>query len=228
MMSSSELNLLQIFLKGGPIMWPILLCSVLSLSIALERCSFYFSGSEDIGVLRLRIFEALKREDRADALKACDSSRSVAGPVFKAGLLVEGDRQQIIQAMEKAAQEEVPRLEQWLPALMVIANVSPLLGFLGTALGLASSFLGVKASAAAMNPAVMGYFSSGIAQALLTTIAGLLVGISASLVYNGSVIWVNHVVRKLEREAEELAEFLAYFSESAFSQDGGSELTQEP
>jgi biopolymer transport protein ExbB len=228
-MTSHEFSLFQIILKGGPMMWPILLCSVFALAVTIERIAFYIQSAEDVEGLREKVFEALKRGDRNAALSLCEAARPPAGRVFRAGLLQSGEsRGEIVQAMEREAQVEVPRLEKWLPALSMIANIAPLLGFLGTALGLAVFFFGIQARASAVNQATLGYFSGGIWQALLTTVAGLVVGISAALVYNGCVVWVDRFVQRLEREAGELADLLAYLSETSVHQEGDREFSQEP
>jgi biopolymer transport protein ExbB len=99
---------------------------------------------------------------------------------------------------------------------------------LGTALGLASSFFWVQSSAAPLNAVSFSYFSSGVWQALLTTIAGLFVGISSALVYNVCVIWANRTVSKLEREATEFANLLSYLSETTLNQDASRGLSEEP
>jgi len=222
-------NFWQIFQKGGPMMWPILLCSVVALAIAVERVSYYLSSAEDVSRLRKDLFDALKRGDRDEALRLCDMARPFAGRIFKAGLLQSGDsREEIVHAMEQEAQAEVPSFEKWLPALSVIANVSPLLGFLGTAIGLASSFFLVQSSTLPLNAVSLSYFSSGVWQALLTTIAGLFVGISSTLVYNVCVIWANRTVLTLEREATEFANLLSYLSETALNQDVDRGLPEEP
>jgi biopolymer transport protein ExbB len=224
-----EMNLFQIFLKGGPMMWLILLCSVMALAITIERISYYALASQDAGQLRKDLFDALKRGDREGALRLCDATRSLAGRIFRAGLMQSGDsREEIVQAMEREALIQTRHLEKWLPALSTIANISPLLGFLGTALGLASSFFWVQSNATSLHSVSLSYFSSGIWQALLTTIFGLFVGISAALVYNACVIWVNRTVLRLEEEATKLIDLLSYLSDVTPNQDEGLELSQEP
>lgn len=228
-MLMTEMPLLQVFLKGGPMMWLILLCSVMALAIVIERVNFYLSASQDVGQLRKQLFDALKRGDREGALRLCDAAKPLAGRIFRAGLMQSGDsREEIARAMEREAQIQIPFLEKWLPALSAIANISPLLGFLGTALGLASSFLWLQSNAASVHSISLSYISSGIWQALLTTIFGLFVGISSALFYNVCVIWVNRTVLKLEQEATKLAELLSYLSNTALNQDENHGLSQEP
>jgi len=228
-MTSGELNFFKILLKGGPMMWPILLCSVSALAVAVERVSYYWSTAEDVGRLRKNLFDLLKRNERDEALRLCNTSSSLASRIFKSGLLHTGDNHEaIIRAMELEAQAQIPALEKWLPALAVIANISPLLGFLGTALGLASSFYWVQSSATPLNPVSLSYFSNGVWQSLLTTIAGLFVGITSALVYNVCVIWANRTVSNLEREATEFANLLSYLSETVIDKDGSRELPEEP
>jgi biopolymer transport protein ExbB len=225
---AAETTLFQILLKGGPMMWLILLCSVIALAIAVERGSYYLTSSQDVNKFRKDLFDALKRGDREGAFQLCSTARSLAGRIFRAGIMQFGDsREEIAHAMEREAHIQVPALEKWLPALALIANISPLFGFLGTALGLASSFFWVQSNAAPLNPVSLNFFTGGIWQALLTTIAGLCVGIFAAVAYHVYVIWVNSTVLTLEREAEEFADQISYLSGTAFDKDKDNGLPEE-
>ena len=210
-------------------MWPILLCSIFFLAAAIERVSFFLTSTKDPAELRKKVIGAVKRGDMAEALKVCEASPSLVARIFKAGLLKSGEsREEIVLAMDREAQEQVPRIEKWLPALSMIANIAPLLGFLGTALGLASSFHIVQMRSSAMGPVALSHVSIGIWQALIVTIAGLLVGISSALVYNGCVVWAHHVIIRMEKEATDLADFLSYLSDTSLEQDKEHELSPEP
>lgn len=205
----------QLFIKGGPVMWPILLCSVASLTVFLNRLSYYSSVKTDEYALKTKVFEFLKQNRLKDAIMTCEKDTSPVAKILKAGIVRYGSqREQIREAMEDVSHFEIPRLEQNLPALMTIAHIAPLLGLLGTVTGMASSFYMIQARAAAMNPLAPGDIAGGIWQALLTTIFGLVVSIPTILAYHYCISRVNYFVLEMERAATELVNLLSQLSEA--------------
>lgn len=211
----NEISPWQLFLLGGPIMWVILLCSIFAVAIVIERFFYYSSIQINISLLKETIFEALKRKNHQEALLVCEGTRSPIARVLKAGLLKYGSsKEEIVEAMNESAQIEIPRLEKRLSGLSTIGNISPLLGLLGTVMGMCVSFHTIQVRAAAMNPVTPGDIAGGIWQALITTVAGLIVAIPTFVAYSYFMSHVSKYTSQMEHAATELANFMIHLSSS--------------
>lgn len=205
----------QILIKGGPVMWPILVCSLVSLALFIDRLIYFVSVSTDAHAFKSKIFELLKHNRLKDAIVLCEQNPSPVAKVIKAGIIKYGaGREAIKEAMEDVSLVEIPQLEKNLPGLATISHLSTLLGLLGTVTGMTVSFYTIQMRAAAMNPLTPGDVAGGIWQALLTTVFGLLVAIPTILAYNYCVSRVNSFVLEMERGATELVNLLSQLSES--------------
>jgi biopolymer transport protein ExbB len=181
--------------------------------VIIRKTVQFRSMDADARLLRDRVFALVRENNIKDAVSACDTSASWGGPVFRAGLLRFGSsRREIVDAMQEAARFEVPGLEQGLGALATIAGVAPLMGLLGTVLGLCGAFHTIQIRAAAMNPATAGDIAGGIWQALITTVFGLLVTIPSFLAHNHFVNSLHLAVRDMEKDAARLADLLTRVS----------------
>ncbi|MBM3252210.1 MAG: MotA/TolQ/ExbB proton channel family protein [Candidatus Omnitrophica bacterium] len=205
----------RIFLAGGPLMWPILLCSVLALAIAIEkflhlqRIRIDFKGFLDA------IIEKLKRSNIKEAISICDSVNAPISGILRAGIIkYTASRDEIKESMEDASLYEIPKLEKNLSALATIAHVSPLLGLLGTVTGMVRAFQVIQMKATSLNPVSPGDLAGGIWEALLTTVAGLVVAIPTFVAYNFFVSRVNSIIVNMERVATELLNFITQQSGS--------------
>ncbi|MDP2941027.1 MAG: MotA/TolQ/ExbB proton channel family protein [Candidatus Omnitrophota bacterium] len=204
-----KMNLWQVFLAGGPVMWPILLCSIFGLAIVLEK--FWYLQKITIGTQEFlnSILEKMKRHDTKEALALCDSAKSPIANILKAGILkYDRPKAQITEAIEDASLYEVPHLEKNLGALATIAHISPLLGLLGTVAGMVRCFHAIQAKAGSFHPVSPADLAGGIWEALLTTVAGLIVAIPAFVAYNYLASRVNHFIREMEKASTELVNFL--------------------
>ncbi len=172
--------MLEIFVKGGPLMYPILTCSVLALAIFLERLWTYFRVSSGIHVL-VRDVEGLVLKERIDeAIIVCQRSGTPLARILIAALRNAGKpREQLKVAVEEVGAREAAPLERYLGLLGTIASISPLLGLLGTVFGMIEAF-NVIALQGHGTPASLG---GGISQALITTAAGLAVAIPILLAH---------------------------------------------
>jgi biopolymer transport protein ExbB len=133
---------------------------------------------------------------------------------MKAGLLKYGSpREEIKETMEDVSLFEIPKLERRLNALATIAHVTPLLGLLGTVTGMTGSFHTIQVRSTSLNPVTPGDLAGSIWEALLTTVAGLIVAIPTFVAYNYCVSQVNSHVLEMERAATELLNFLCQLSE---------------
>ena len=210
-----QISAWRLFLAGGPVMWPILLCSVLAVAIILERLMYFAAMASDTHQLKQKVFDALKANNIKEALSLCEADRSLLARILKAGVIKFGaSLDEIKESIENASLSEIPKLERKLGALATIAHITPLLGLLGTVIGIAGSFYTIQTRSASLYSLTPADLAGGIWEALLTTIAGLLVAIPAFIAYNYLVSRVNIFVLELERGATELISLLAQLSES--------------
>jgi biopolymer transport protein ExbB len=118
-------------------------------------------------------------------------------------------KEEIKQAMEDAALYEVPKLEKNLTTLATVAHISPLLGLLGTVTGLVRCFQVIQIKASSSTPVNPGDLAGGIWEALITTVAGLIIAIPMFVIYYYLVNAVNSFIWEMERSATELVNFLS-------------------
>ena len=204
-----KMNLWQILLAGGPIMWPIYLCSIFALAIILERFWYIHKIKIDTQKFLNAILEQMKRHQVKEALQICDNTRSPISQILKSGILKhDRPRPQIKEAIEDASLYEIPKLEKNLSALATIAHISPLLGLLGTVTGMVRCFQTIQAKASSFHPVSPGDLAGGIWEALLTTVAGLVVAIPTYVAYNYLVSRVNNFILEMEKASTELINFL--------------------
>lgn len=204
-----NMNLWQVFIAGGPVMWPILLCSIFALAIVLDKTWYLHKIKIDTEDFLNAILEKMKRHQVKEALQICDSTKSPISHILKAGILkYDRSRPQIKESIEDASLYEIPKLEKNLTALATIAHISPLLGLLGTVTGMVRCFQTIQAKATAFNPVSPGDLAGGIWEALLTTVAGLVVAIPAFVIYNYLVSRINNFILEMEKAATELVNFL--------------------
>jgi len=196
-------------MAGGPVMWPILLCSIFAFAILIEKFWHLHKIKIDTQDFLNSILDKMKRHETKEALKICDNTKSPIARILKAGILkYDRPRPQIKEAIEDASLYEVPRLEKNLTALATIAHVSPLLGLLGTVTGMVRAFQMIQAKSTSFHPVSPGDLAGGIWEALLTTVAGLIVAIPTFVIYNYLVSRVNNFVLEMEKAATELVNFL--------------------
>ncbi len=191
--------MIQLLFRGGYTMIPILLCSVVSLAVIIERAFSLRAGR----VLPRPLREELEKTDRPlDSLvEAVRRERGVLSGVLAAGLEhravgLEANRE-VLLAAEKAA---ASRLERGLTLLEIVAVVCPLLGLLGTVIGMVQVFDVISQVGAGHAQAL----SRGISQALISTIAGLVVAIPALIAHSAYSRKVDNLLLGIERAASNL------------------------
>jgi len=204
-----RMNLWQIFLAGGPVMWPILLCSVFAFAIIIAKWWQLYKIEINTQEFLKNILDKMKRHETKEALQICDNTKSPIANILKAGILkYDRPRPQIIEAIEDASLYEIPRIEKNLTALATIAHISTLLGLLGTVTGMVRCFQTIQAKATSFHPVSPGDLAGGIWEALLTTVAGLIVAIPTFVFYNYLVSRINHFILEMEKASTELVNFL--------------------
>jgi biopolymer transport protein ExbB len=190
--------MLEFVIKGGPVMVPLLLCSVISLSIIVERClSLRRNRILKYDVLQ-RIEELLRDRKIPEASTLCKRYPSSMTRILLAAILNhDKSRQEIKEIIEDAGRQEVPVLERYLTILGTIASISVLLGLLGTVMGMIRTFNAIAA---------LGYghpeaLASGISEALVATATGLAIAIPTLVLYNCFTSRVDSLVIEMEKNS---------------------------
>ncbi len=190
---------------GGWVMWPIMACSIAALAIIGER--FWSLQKKYVSPPNLvtQIQQWLERKQLDQARITLLQQSSPLGRVLAAGLINRDHKREIVkESIEDAGRHVVPELDRYLNSLGTIASISPFLGLLGTVLGMIEMFAGISAAGVG-DPAVV---AGGIAQALLTTAAGLGVAIPSVMFYRYFRARVNELLVDMEQQAIRLIEIL--------------------
>ncbi len=198
-------SFLDFVISGGPLMIPIALCSVIALGVFLERL-FYLRKKKIIPEDLLRDVEDLLRSDRvADVTSLLKRDRSPMARIFLAAMKNYGkSRETIKTAVEEIGGQEAEYLEKYVGILSVIAQVSPLLGLLGTVQGMIQVFEKVVGG----NVADPSQMAGGISVALITTAGGLTVAIPALIGYHYLLGRVNDLVLDMQQYSVGLVELI--------------------
>jgi len=208
--SAAALSIWDLIVRGGPMMIPIGLCSLVMLAIATERTI----ALRKRNVIPPGFFTGLDkilRSDNASAIQALRYCKKRSSPV--ANVIAAGVRRlsEPIERVERAIEEEGERealgLRRRLRGLAVIASISPLIGLLGTVLGMISAFQTIAASPDAMGQTSM--FAGGIYEALITTAAGLLVAIPAFILHHWLASKIERLIVEIDRIAARFLETYA-------------------
>ncbi len=188
--------------SGGIMMIPIILCAVAATFIIIERCVYFSSVKKRDAKLKQELNHALETRDFSAAEVSCIAAGTPTGQVIRKALssrkLQEADAKEVIESEMEAV---VPQFEHLLTLLGTIANISTLLGLLGTVTGNIKAF-GILGQGGTMgNPAIL---AGAIAEALVTTAAGLFVSIPSVVFHNFFVSRVHHCVTDMETEVTEI------------------------
>ncbi|MCK4248215.1 MAG: MotA/TolQ/ExbB proton channel family protein [Candidatus Omnitrophica bacterium] len=200
----------DIMQKGGPLMWCIFICSVITLAVFIERIWHLYRARIDTQRFVDGILTILKRNKIMEAVEICEHTPGPIAHILKAGIMKhDRPRTEIREVIEDAASHEIPRLEKNLAVLATIAHVSPLIGLLGTVTGMIKAFQTIQQESAAARPVMAGQLAGGIWEALITTAAGLGLAILAYIAYNYFVNWVNGFIVDMEKSATHLVDVLS-------------------
>lgn len=189
---------------GGPVMWFLLALSIIALAFIIERFVALRRARINVNEFLAKIRKALiVNHSVREAIKICEQYRGPVASIMKAGLLKYGQpKEDIEKTIENAALYEMGRLERGLTVLATVANIAPLLGFLGTVTGMINAFDALM-EAGLTNP---GLVAGGISEALITTAAGLIVAIPVQMAYNYFMTRINRFVRDIETATNMLLE----------------------
>lgn len=197
--------MIEYFVKGGIIMYPILLCSVVSFTIIIERLIFYASIKINPNILQ-KIFELISAGSIEKAKKLAETLPEIIRVIILKGI-EEMHSTNFEEIVQDVAEQQITKLERFLPLLSAIASISTLLGFTGTVTGMIKAFESIAAAGYA-SPQVV---AKGIAEALITTAAGLIVAIPTVAFFHYFNYRVNRYVLQLEHYIQEFVNLVKKF-----------------
>ncbi len=204
--AESKMTLIDLAIKGGWVMIPILLLSIVAAYIFIERYYVIKKASkEDLNFMD-RIKDYIHDGKIDAALALCRSTDSPSARMVEKGISRLGrPLSDINTAIENVGKLEISKLEKGFPTLATITGTEPMLGFLGTVIGMVQSFY---AMSQAGNNIEVSILSGGIYTALITTVAGLIIAILCYFAYNSLVVRVEKVVFNLEATLTEFMDIL--------------------
>jgi biopolymer transport protein ExbB len=194
--------------KGGPLMWLILLCSIISITVFSERLLYFHRANIHLGEFLRGIANLIQRRNFAEAMHECAATPGPVARVVHAAIIRhDAPRSELKEIVQEAGQLEVPKLEEKLTILSTIAFVTPLIGLLGTVTGLIDAFVSISSQSSGF--ANSTDISGGIYKSLLTTAAGLVVSIPSSVAYSYLSARINSVMHDIERAGIEVVNLIS-------------------
>lgn len=200
------MNLFEIFLKGGLIMWLILATSIVGLAVVIDRFLVLRKARINVPAFMVRIRGFIKKKDISGAISYCMEEKSPVANIVRKGLKkYKYGHDRVKEAIENAGSQEISKLEKGLTILATVSGIAPLLGFLGTVTGMIQAFMTIQDLAGAANPSDL---AGGIWEALITTAFGLIVGIPALAFYNYFLSAVKRLVGEMETVANDVVDVI--------------------
>lgn len=205
-LAGQSLSVIDLAIQGGFMMVPIAICWVIAIYLFIERILTINRANVDPAVFMGKVKELVLRGDINGARLLCSQTDSPVSRMIEKGVSRIGSPLKTIEAsIENLAKIEVFKLEKNLPTLATIAGAAPMMGFLGTVIGMVEAFIAISQEEGSVSPKLL---SSGIYTAMITTVAGLVVGIMAYLAYNYLVTRVQKVIHKMEYTSIEFIDLL--------------------
>jgi biopolymer transport protein ExbB len=193
--------------QDGLVLWLILLASAVAIVVFVERFLHYHRVQINSVEFLNGVRNVLRRDNVVEAISICDATPGPVARLVKTAILNrEQGRDRISEALEEAGLAEVPRLEEKLNLLATIAQIAPLLGLLGTIIGLMRTFKAIDDAGLMANARMV---SGGVWESLIFAGAGLAVSIPVHAAYNYLVSRVNSIVLDMERAATEVVHVVA-------------------
>lgn len=194
-----ELSILELASKGGWIMIVLAVLSLIAVYIFVERFIAIRHAGHDDKLFMDRIRDYIKNDDVKSAVNFCRTTNTAAARILERGISRMGKPAAEIQtAIENTANLEIATMEKRLPVLATIAGGAPMIGFLGTVIGMVEAFWQMSNAGGNIDISVL---SGGIYQAMITTVGGLAVGIVALFGYNYLVAKIDGVVNEIEAKS---------------------------
>ncbi len=204
--------MVELFTRGGPFMYPILLCSIIALAILLERLWVLRRGRVIPEEFIRNVEELLRKQKVSEAVFMCQGHTSSIARVFLGGLKNSGRGMWLVkEGIEEMGAREAVTLERHVGALATISNLTPLLGLLGTVSGMIKTFNVISVQGVG-NPASL---AGGIAEALITTASGLCVAIPTLVCHRLLKDRVERLIFEMEEHSMRFIDILEGAGKSA-------------
>ncbi|HCZ37195.1 MAG TPA: biopolymer transporter ExbB [Cytophagales bacterium] len=204
--AEQSISMWSLVMAGGPLMIPLAICSVIAIYIFVERLLTVNKANVSSDAFMGRVKELVLRGDINGAKVLCSQHDTPTARMIEKGVSRIGSPLKTIEAsIENVGKIEVFRLEKNLSVLATIAGAAPMIGFLGTVIGMVNAFIAIAQEEGSVSPKLL---ADGIYTAMVTTVAGLVVGIIAYLGYNFLVTRVSKVIHKMEYSSIEFIDLL--------------------
>lgn len=201
-----SISVLDLAIEGGFMMVPIFILSILAIYLFFERLMIINKANQSPEQFMNRVKDLVMRGDITGAKMLCAQHDSPVARMIQKGLSRIGSPLKNIEAsIENVGKLEIFKLEKNLSSIATIAGAAPMMGFLGTVIGMVQAFIAIAQEEGSVSPKLL---SSGIYTAMITTVAGLMVGIIAYLAYNFLVTRVQKVIHKMEYTSIEFIDLL--------------------
>lgn len=203
---TKELSIWDLTLKGGFIMIPLLLLSLVSIYIFVERFIAVRAAAKEDDTFMKRIKDYIIEGEIDSAVNLCKNTNTPYSRLILKGISRIGrPMNDVLMAIENVGNLEIAHLGKGFTWLATTAAGAPMLGFLGTVTGMVEAFFALASAGGSANVSIL---ANGIYEALVTTVAGLIVGIIALFAYNYLVARVNNVMNQLEAKTMEFMDLL--------------------
>jgi biopolymer transport protein ExbB len=201
---AQNFSLFEVILKGGWAIGILVVLSIVVFAILLDRRGYYKKNLKRREAVMDALRSFLHRKNFSEALETVEKNGSFLDKIIQAGLLAKTAKTDPVQAMDREAKAQLIRLEQRLPLLATIGSIAPYVGLFGTVLGIIRAFQDL----ALANSGGAAVVSQGIAEALISTAAGLFVAITAVFFYNLFQARLNVAAQEAEIVISEIGEKL--------------------
>lgn len=203
---AESLNLFSLVLKGGPIMIPLAILSVISVYITVERYLTLKKANKLDANFMANIKDMVLTGNIKGAKALCDRTDSPIARMLGKGISRIGKPlQDINTSIQNSGNIEINKLEKLMPTLATVSGAAPMLGFLGTVTGMVTAFYNMSQAGANLTVSLL---AGGIYEALVTTVAGLIIGIFAYIAYNQLTTMIEKIVHQMEATSVEFIDLL--------------------
>ena len=197
--------MVDLFIKGGNFMYPLLVMLFFGVVVMIERFYTLFKAHINAKEFMVELQDALKQNGPEGAAELCSNTRGPVATVLHAGLLrLERGIENVEKSIEESGAIEMAFLERGLVWLSTVANLAPLVGFLGTVSGMIRAFNDI-AAAGDVDPSVV---AGGISEALITTASGLVVAIPVQAAYNFFLSKIDKIIIDLQESSNQFVDDL--------------------
>lgn len=204
--TTESISLWELCMEGGWIMIPLAILSIICIYIFVERWLTIRRASRQDRTFMDRIRDYIHQGELESATRLCERTDTPSGRLIAKGISRIGrPMNDVLVAIENTGNLEIASLGKGLPWLATTAAGAPMLGFLGTVIGMVEAFYNLASAGSSAN---IDLLAGGIYEALVTTVAGLIVGIIALFAYNYLVARINSVMTRLEGETMEFMDLL--------------------